>query len=311
MNVYPAVTLLAILLVPLSVRGAEPQPPRSPAPPSRSSDASSAERWVGQLEDAIDRLQEDLYFERGTYPAGLQEKADRASATVAHYHKTVRDGDRRRQMRDFREMDEEIHKLVELLERSGDPWLRRQASRIRHPDEQLHFALRTGQDTREGVDTALIARHAHLLEREAKSLQDVGDRVSRQDQRLRKTIERFVHEAEHFHEVAEKDADLDHLRRDFEDLDDAWHEVVEYINQSRYGLYFRRAAQDVNLVHNQIHTLVTRQSGPPEVAPPVRPQPGMPHPDFPGDGQRRAESARERPAIQFSIPGIGSFRIPR
>lgn len=310
MNVYHVITTLAILLLPLSVKGAQPQPPRSPMPPARSSDAS-VERWVEQLENAIDYLQEDLYFERGTYPAGLQEKADRASAAVAEYRETGRDGGRRHQMRNFKNMDEEIHELVELLERSGDPWLRRQASRIRHPDEQLHFVLRTRQGNREEVDTALIARHAQLLEHEAKSLQDVGDRVGRQDQRLREAIERFVQEAGHFREVAEKDADLHHLRRDFDRMDDTWKEVVEYINQSPYGLYFRRAARDVNVVHNQIHTLVTRQAGPPDVAPSVRPRPGIPQPNLPIEDERREEPVRERPAIQFSIPGIGSFRIPR
>lgn len=309
MNVYSSVALLTLFLVPHTVDAAPPPPLRSPTA-SRSSDTST-ERWVEQLEGAIDHLQEDLYFERGSYPTGLQERADRASAAVAHYHEAMRRGDRQHVMRDFQEMDEEIHELVELLERSGDPWMRRQASRIRYPDEQLHFALRTGPNHREKVDTALIARHANLLEREAKSLLDVGDRVNRQDQRLHQAIEDFVQEVEHFHQVAEEDGDLDHLRRDFEDLDEAWHEVVQYINQSRYGFYFRRAAQDVNQVHNQIHTLVTQQSRPPVVATPVRPQPGTPRPEFPRDDLRRAEPTRERPAIQFTIPRIGSFSIPR
>lgn len=312
MNAYTSAALVAIFLVPLPARSAEPQPPRSPAPPSRSFDASlSADRWVEQLEDSIDRLQEDLYYNRGTYPAGLQEKVDYASVAVAQYRETMHGGGRRRLMRQFQEMDEKVHELVEMLERSGDPWLRRQASRISYPDEQLHYALRISPDNREDVDTALLARHAHLLVREATSLQDVGDRVNRQDQRLSKAIGNFVQAAEHFHEVAENDADLGHLRRDFEDLDSAWHEVVEYINQSRYGFYFRRAAQNVNNVHNQIHILINRQDGPPVLATPVRPRPGPPLPNLPGDDPRPVEPVRERPAIQFSIPGIGNFRIPR
>src|SRR5690606_16147828 len=104
----------------------------------------SAERWVRQLDNELDHLQEDLHYERGKYPTGLGEEVEQASRAVAHFHHTLRrNEDPRHLMREFEKMDRQIHELVDQLNRSDDRWLCRQALRIRYPDEQLHFALRS------------------------------------------------------------------------------------------------------------------------------------------------------------------------
>lgn len=300
MNRYYPLTLLVTLA--LAVPAGAVQPPQrvQRVQPQRAQMAPSVERWVRQLESEIDHLQEDLYYQRGSYPRGLDEQVEQASQAVTHFHQVLRrTNDPQHLMRDFGEMDQQVHQLVDRLRQSGDSWLRRQASRISYPDEQLHYVLQTrfgdtGSDSRE-----LLARHAHTLENEAKTLLDLVDRVGRRDDAVRRAIEEFADEAEHFHQVVERGPDLQHLRDDFRSVDESWRRVVSRLNQSSHGLYLRRTAENVNRVYSQIHQLLTEGQGP-GVEPPQRPQ-----------RPQRVERRQGRPAVEFEIPGIGRFRIPR
>lgn len=290
---------VALLAVALAVP-AVAQPPRSPSRDDNSY-SRSLERWVQQLENELEHLQEDLYFERGNYPPGLRDQVEQASQAVAHFHHVLRrSDDRRHLLRDFREMDQQIHQLVNSLNGSGDPWLRRQALRISYADEQLHYTLRMTSDDRQSGFRELLARHAHVLENEANNLEALVDRIDRRDDRMRRVIADFADEAEDFHEAVEEGDDQDELWEDFRELDEKWHRSVEYINQSGYGLYLRRTAQDVNRVHNQIHALLT-DSAPHRHVPETRPI------DPP---RERVEIPRERPGIEIELPRIGRFRIP-
>lgn len=299
----PLVTLLTLAIA-LPAFAVQPPPPASAA---RNGGYRPAERWVQQLENELDHLQEDLYYERGNYPEGLSEQVEEVSRAVAHFRQILRgQSDRQHLMRDFQEMDRQVHRLTDRLNQSGDRWLRRQAARIRYPDEQLHYALQTLSADPRAPSRELLARHAHVLESEAKNLKELTDRVGRRDDRLRDAADDFAEEAEHFHETVEQGANIDHLRDDFRDVDEAWHRVVEYINRSAYGLYLRRNAQNVNRVHNQMHDLLTAGHEPHQrverdrVAPQQRVAP-----------EQRVEPRRERPAIEFEVPGVGRFRIPR
>lgn len=293
--------LLGLLLTstPLSA-----QPPRS-GPQQRGSAPQSAEQWARQLENELDHLEEDLHYERGTYPRGLAEQIDQTSRAVARFRQVLRRNESpERLMREFQEMDQQVHRLVDRLQGSGDGWLQRQAARIRYPDEQLHYVLRRMEGNRQDSNRELIARHAHLLEREARSLQELVGRVARRDDDLRRAIGEFADAVEHFHQTAERNADLGHLNNDFRDIDETWGSVVERINRSPYGLYLRRNAQNVNRVHNQIYELLAAAPGPPpRVAPPqaVPPQQVRPQPP----------PQRPRPTIDIEIPGLGRFSIPR
>lgn len=295
-------TLTLLVTLALAVPAGAVQPPQrvQRVQPQRAQMAPSVERWVRQLESEIDHLQEDLYYQRGSYPRGLDEQVEQASQAVTHFHQVLRrTNDPQHLMRDFEEMDQQVHQLVDRLRQSGDSWLRRQASRISYPDEQLHYVLQTrfgdaGYDSRE-----LLARHAHTLENEAKTLLDLVDRVGRRDDAVRRAIEEFADEAEHFHQVVERGADLQHLRDDFRSVDESWRRVVNRLNQSSHGLYLRRTAENVNRVYSQIHQLLTEGQGP-GVEPPQRPQ-----------RPQRVERRQGRPAVEFEIPGIGRFRIPR
>lgn len=295
-NLFTAVLLALAVAMPAAA-----QPPR---PPSRDAAGSSRslERWVRQLENDIEHLQEDLFYERGSYPAGLSEQVEQASRAVTHFHHILRRGDDRRHlMRDFQEMDRQVHQLVSQLNQSGDAWLRRQAQRIAYSDDQVHYALRTASSEPGGVDRELLARHAHLLESEANNLRQLVDRLGRRDTELQESIRDFAEEAEHFHEVVERGGDAAHLVDDFQELDEEWHRVVEQINRSGYGLYLRRTAQNVDRVHNQIHQLVTAGHGD------HRHDEDRPR----DDGRSRVQPRQIRPGIEVEIPGVGRFRIPR
>lgn len=293
-------TVVTLLTLALALPASAVQPP-PPGPAGRDGGLRSANRWVQQLENELDHLQEDLYYERGNYPSGLSEQVEETSRAVAHFGQMLRrQSDRQHLMRDFQEMDRQVHRLTDRLNQSGDQWLRRQAARIRYPDEQLHYALQTISADPRTPSRELLARHAHVLESEAKSLEELVDRIGRRDDRLRDAVDDFAEEAEHFHETVEKGADIDHLRDDFRDVDEAWHRVVEYINRSAYGLYLRRNAQNVNRVHNQMHDLLTAGHEPHQRVERDRVAP-----------EQRVEPRRERPAIEFEIPGVGRFQIPR
>ncbi|HUG66950.1 MAG TPA: hypothetical protein VMM76_04310 [Pirellulaceae bacterium] len=287
------ILLAAIALAtPAAAQLPRTQVQRNSSNPSASSSAS-ANRWLRQLANDLDHLQEDLLFERGKFPQGLQEQIDQVAQAVAHFQTVqAQRGDPAHLQRDFQEMDEQIHELVNNLEKTGDSWLRRQASRIRYSDEQLHYALRPQTAPPGASPRELLVRQAHLLETTARDLRELAARVNRRDGSLDEAIREFDEHAEHFHGVVEKGADAEHLRKDFQDVDDAWHQVVELLNRSSYIYYLRSAAQDVNRVHNQVHELVSGHHDPVVETPAVPPQ-------------------RRRPAIQFEIPGIGRFQIPQ
>lgn len=301
MNWNRPAAFLVMLVFAMPVGAVQPPPP---AAAERSSSTRSVDRWVRQLESELDHLQEDLYYERGNYPAGLEDQVDQASRAVAHFRQVVRrSSDPQHLMRDFEEMDRQIHQLVDRLNQSGDSWLRRQASRIRYPDEQLHYALRTASADTRSPSRELLSRHAHVLESEARNLQELVERIGRRDDRMRDAVRDFAEEAEHFHEVVEQGADVQHLSDDFRDVDDAWHRVVDHVNRSAYGLYLRRTAQNVNRVHNQIHGMLSDGHDHRQQVQEPRQQVREP--------RQRVEPRRERPGIEFEIPGVGRFRIPR
>jgi exonuclease VII large subunit len=284
----------AILLIALAI-----SPPAAGQPRQQILDRPTSGpmvgRWVRQLASELDHLQEDLLFERGRYPRGLSEQVEQVSLAVAHFQRMrLRTTDQRHLRRDFQEMDRRVHDLVRTLERSRDPWLRRQAARIRYADEQLHYALQRQFDGSGGSPRDLLARHAHLLENLARDLQQLEDRVNRRNGRLSEAIEEFVDRAEHFHEVVEQGVSGEHLRRDLQRLDEAWRRVVERLNRSAYTYYFRSAAQNIDDVLQQIDEILRGRRR--VVDAPTSPDEPPP---------------RRRPAIEFEIPGIGRFQIPR
>lgn len=173
--------LLAViaLATPAAAQLPRTQPQRNSSNRSASS-SSSANRWVRQLANDLDHLQEDLFFERGKYPQGLQEQIDQVAQAVAHFETVqAQRGDPAHLQRDFQEMDEQIHELVNNLEKTGDSWLRRQASRIRYSDEQLHYALQPKTAPPGASPRELLARQAHLLETTSRDLRELAARVNR------------------------------------------------------------------------------------------------------------------------------------
>lgn len=280
------------------------QPSRAPT----SSFARSAEQWARQLEFELDHLEEDVFYERGKYPQGLATQIDKASRATAHFRQVLRrDAEPQHLLRDFEEMDVHIHQLVQMLEQSGDGWLRRQASRISYPDEQLHFVLRRNETDSPTANNEIIARLAHTLEREARSLQDLIERVTLRNDPMRDAARDFTDAVSHFHGVVEKGADFQHMLNDFSESDEHWRRMVDQINQSNYGLYLRRNAQNVNRVQTQIHQVLT--SAQPDHRNAVQPQQRQQRqqPQQP----QQPQPPNSRPAIEFEIPGVGRFRIPR
>lgn len=298
----------AILLLALAIIAgpAVAQAPRATGNrPDRSTSMGSTERWLQQLANDLTHLYEDVLYERGKYPEDLRDRIDETSRAVAHFqHVLSNSNDVRHLRKDFEEMDKLVHDLVKSLNEMDDSWLRRQAARIIYSDEQVHYAVQRRREASNETRGELLTRQAHLLEDEARDFEALAQRIARHDQQLRGSIHDFAEHASHFHRVIEGGADAHHLSEDFQKVDEAWHAVVERINNStNLSFYLRTAAQNVNRTHNQIHELVNGGHNHSDYVKEQPPDPANTAPPEP--------APRRRPAIEFEIPGIGRFQIPQ
>lgn len=254
---------------------------------------SGAEQWTNKLVDELDHLEEDLYYERTE--RGLIKEVESTLNAVVHFRRVLRGGaDRDHLIRDFREMDKQVHDLLEELSDSRSSWLRRATSRIRYADEQIHYYLAVPDRDDQETFRELVARHAHVLEQQSERLEGISRRFPNPPGRpnsLHEAIRDFADEAEHFHKVVEEGADRAHLQRDFRELDQSWHNAVDQINRSSQGLWVRRQAQLVNKVHNQLHELLDLKDDARRQQPPQK------------------DDHESRPRIEFELPGIGRFRL--
>lgn len=264
-------------------------PPEDARRQSLERSHSTLEQWAERLADELDHLHEDLYYER--VDSGLRADAERAQEAVVHFQQVLRrNADRQHLLRDFRTMDREVHRLIDQAQSSRASWIRRSAARIEYADQQLHYHLRAPDADDGETRRELVARHAHVLEREGRQLEQYAQLLRRQrrGEAVYEAVAKFADAAEHFHDVVERGADRTHVREDFDDVDHAWHEAVDQINQSEAGIWLRRSAQRVNSVHNQLHTVL--------------------HGTAAGEPTRDARR-REQPRLEFNIPGIGRIRL--
>ncbi len=271
-------------------------------------------RWARELVDEIEHLEEDLHYERGKASRELYGQVDQTLQTALHFERVVQQqGDRAHLARDFEEMDRKIHQLVNSLSSTDQDWMHRAVSRIQYADQQLHYRLSPRSDDQGNTNfSELLARHAHVLEQESRQLAQSMRRPfgrASQPADLAEAIESFADAAEHFHASVERGADREHLRSDFSELDSQWHQIADRLNRSQYGMFLRSRAARVNQVHNQVHDLVGAADH--HVA------------DYRADESRAAErrgpnrraaqetrrDGRQRPRIQFEIPGVGRFQF--
>ena len=281
-------------------------------------------RWVRQLVDEIEHLEEDLHFERVRVSRELYDQVDQTLQAAVHFERVVQQqGDQEHLTRDFQQMDRIIHELVNTLASMEQSWIRRAASRIQYADQQLHYQLvprNGGQGSTNFRER--VARHAHVLELESRQLAQATKTPygrAAQQAELAGAIDSFADAAEHFHASVERGADREHLRSDFSELDDQWHRVAHQVNRSQYGIYLRGRAARVNQVHNQLHALVgaadhhaadrrevERRAG-------ERPVKERRAGERPVKERRAVEEAqrgrRQRSRIEFEIPGVGRFQF--
>lgn len=265
---------LLALAIALPVAGqvhADEQPPRA-RPDIRA--AAQGQRYTpqqlqvirqraNQLASEVEHLLEDIAIE-GRATRQLYDQADAVMREVLHFQRSIRPGvSREHIVRDFRAMDQQVHSLLQSLQSSDEISLRRGIARVNYADQQLHFAVFQGDESRQ-VRAEVIARQAHALEAEAKQLARTARFVlhGRRAQELLTAIEQFAEEAEHFHEGFEGGAPPEHVDRDFAALDESWHKVVRQLNASPASAFLFRRAQRVNAIHNQLHRLLDAESEP-------------------------------------------------
>jgi hypothetical protein len=218
----------------------------------------------------IDYVQEHLegHLEEGHADRAMAQLFRQADATLAeaiHFHDSLRPGSTTREIADhFRVLDKQVHALMEMMQATNDPVLRRAVSRLAFADEQLYAAVGTpaGQ-----AGPEFIARQAHVLAGEAQRLErsaraiiasqdhrEGGDH--RADRQLLDALHDFTDKVEHFHETAEHEDDAEHIAEDFQLVDRSWHRVVELMNQNPHGAYLSRRAQRVGSMHDDLSRVI-------------------------------------------------------
>jgi len=225
---------------------------------------------VDALSNELDYLQEHLeeHLEEGhADPAMAQlfRQADAAQGEAVHFRRSLRAGTPPQEIADhFRELDRLVHDLMQGMQATDDPALRRSTSRIAYADEQLHALVATGSG-RPGGD--FIARQAHVLAGEAERLERAARAVIAQqdhheegdhrgDRELLDAMHDFTAKVEHFHETAESEDDPAHVAEDFAIVDRSWHRVVELVNRNAHGAYLYRRAQRVGAMHDALSKVI-------------------------------------------------------
>ncbi len=235
--------------------------------PARPVDQTTQiQQRADQLANAVEEIQEHLehhihdgHGEQEMYQ--LFDQCETVLGQTVQFRRAVRQDVPPRQVYDqFRALDQQVHSLMQAVQKSNDRALQRDLSQLAYADERLHAAVATvaGQTTNE-----FIARQAHVLAAEAQQLERAvrftmerqdGDEDGRHrgDAELVDAIHRFADRVEHFHETAEHESDRQHLREDFALLDQSWHQVVDLMNRNPHGAYLSRRAQRVGSLHDDL-----------------------------------------------------------
>lgn len=218
----------------------------------------------------LDRIQEQLeeHLQEGHGDQGMRRlfrQADTALAAAVHFRRTLKPGMPPQEVAEhFRELDGQLHGLIEAMESIDDRDLRRAASRLDYADEQLHAAAVTGAG-RPGAD--FVVRQAHVLAGEAQRLEraaratiaeqdheEEGDH--RGDRELLEALRDFAGKVAEFHETVETGRDAGHVAQDFEVVDQSWHRVVDLMNRNPHGAYLSRRAERVGSMHDELSRVV-------------------------------------------------------
>ena len=236
-------------------------------PPGRVAEATTLiQQRADQLANAIENLQEHIedHLEDGHGSREMYKLFDQAEGTLVQtiqFRRASRAGVPPRQIYDnFRALDQQVHGLMQAVQSANDNAMRRNLSQLAYADERLHAAVakEAGQTTGE-----FVARQAHVLAAESQELERAvrltmarqdGDEDGRHrgDAELVDALHRFTDRVEHFHETAEHEDDMEHLRQDFALVDQSWHQVVDLMNRNPHGAYLSRRAQRVGAMHDDL-----------------------------------------------------------
>jgi tetratricopeptide (TPR) repeat protein len=232
-----------------------PQGWRGPTAPAPAPYVGYARDEVQHLTSALQLLQEDLRIElRGPKERELYNRADEVLGDLRHFRRSLQAGVEREHLyRDFRTMDRKLHDLIGALAERTErrPGLNGSLSRVERADNALHQALSIGDNSANRVQEVIL-RQARSLELSARALNNTAGYVLHNSPRARETeqaIAQFAEAAEHFRKSLRANADQDHLRHDFRDVNRAWYQASQRINALPPGQgnrSLRRQAQETD-----------------------------------------------------------------
>lgn len=256
----------------------------------RDDDHQQVLRQARQVAENLENLQQNIRY-RIPGPQGrrLYQQIDQALEAATHFERTLqRDGSRDHIRRDFKQLDGQLHGLIDQVQRAtNDPIIRRNLNRLTYADEQLHYAIShtPGGHDHGGHRPGNPSEQQELLFRLARAL-DVATLELDQTANyvlegspygpLVERIEAFSSQCNRFHAAAKKGASFDQLQHQFRDIGRVWGGIVHEINQiqlGRGGISLLRQAERTNVAYQQLHNLLRMQTPIPQI--------GYSSPNFP------------------------------
>ena len=223
---FPRNTATALLCAALfSTSVAQAQDDR-PVPPGSMDQIRSA---ALSLPSQVTHLLEDIQIESRRVPdfRRMADDAGRVAESAEHLAASVDQGvDVKHITRDFQEFDAEWHRLFRQLQQTDRPVRHVQlaASRVSQLDSQLHRLLRVPAP----VDRPEVRQLSEALAESAEHLQADTETDLGESARLApvvRAIAEFAEAADHFRASVAEGVDMEHARRDFADVAEAWQQA--------------------------------------------------------------------------------------
>jgi hypothetical protein len=212
---------------------------------------------------AVERFQETIIEElNGRKERKIYRQADDVLSLLVDFERGLDAApSRERLYARFGEVGVKLHELLEAVQKEAKDVraLRREASRVDAADEELHFALSAGDTTALRVQQ-VFKRQARRLVFAAKELEETAQYALSQEPGdvspgdFRKLVEASVR----FQRSVEAGTEREQLRKDFQDVDQAWLRVVEVLKRikPRQNLYLVRCAAQVDRLHERLYRLL-------------------------------------------------------
>jgi hypothetical protein len=245
-----------------------------PAEPDKRELLDAILEQTVRLRTEVERLQENAVLElRGQKERDLYASGDEVLQHLRDFRRGLRGGATREQLDDeFGRLDRRVHQLIETGRALAQDRavLQRDLTRIEEADNQLHYALSSG-NTSDDRGREVLRRRAADLVADVQDLQRTADYAlagNRAGGPVRDALGGLAESAERFRRVAEKGEERSRLRREFGEVERAWAAVADGLNRLapfEGNRYLRGRAQQVDADLDHVHRILDMDTDRPRI----------------------------------------------